>query len=272
MSDNPSTTSDFTLTLPPLSGSVQSPILPVIPVEAAIVPGVPYDVLSKVPADKVAAAREQIAKVIRLPEFGMDYLKAIMKSFPVGEVPTLDQLLQNTGLRASGPLGDTLQKEIKLMRRVEKKIPEMSPKFAEAVRSLKVKVDELLDNARALKLEVKEAIEEFGNAKAQFDEADRILAGQEALMMEGRVRNDMTAAKERERSRAILNLCVTLQLISEEMGKYLQMGAGEVDTAAVESAYTSQSMMRHVLHQKGLHNRMRSVPKEAKADDQDDPK
>jgi cell fate (sporulation/competence/biofilm development) regulator YlbF (YheA/YmcA/DUF963 family) len=178
-------------------------------------------VLSKVPPDKVAAARQQIAQVVRLPEFGMDYLKAIMKNFPIGEVPTLDQLLANTGLRASGPLGDTLQKEIKLMRRVEKKIPELDPRVAEAVRTLRAKTDFLLDAARGLKLEVKEAIEEFGNAKQQFDEADRILADQENLMMEGRIRNDKTAAKERERSKAILNLCVTLQLISEEMGKYL---------------------------------------------------
>jgi len=222
MSDIPTPTSDFTLTLPPLSGSAQSPILPVIPVEAPTTAGVPYDVLSKVPPDKVAAAREQIAAVIRLPEFGMDYLKAIMKNFPIGEVPTLDQLLQNTGLRASGPLGDTLQQEVKLMRRVEKKIPELDPKVAEAIRTIRGKADWLLDTARGLKEEVKDAIDEFGNCKKQFDEADRILAGQEALMMEGRIRNDKTAQKERERSKAILNLCVTLQLISEEMGKYLQ--------------------------------------------------
>ena len=221
MSDIPNPGSDFSLTLPPLTGSAQSPIATVIPVEEVRPAGVPYDVLSKVPPDKVAAARQQIAQVVRLPEFGMDYLKAIMKNFPIGEVPTLDQLLANTGLRASGPLGDTLQKEIKLMRRVEKKIPELDPRVAEAVRTLRAKTDFLLDAARGLKLEVKEAIEEFGNAKQQFDEADRILADQENLMMEGRIRNDKTAAKERERSKAILNLCVTLQLISEEMGKYL---------------------------------------------------
>lgn len=221
MSDIPNPGSDFSLTLPPLTGSAQSPIATVIPVEEVRPAGVPYDVLSKVPPDKVAAARQQIAQVVRLPEFGMDYLKAIMKNFPIGEVPTLDQLLANTGLRASGPLGDTLQKEIKLMRRVEKKIPELDPRVAEAVRTLRAKTDFLLDAARGLKLEVKEAIEEFGNAKQQFDEADRILADQESLMMEGRIRNDKTAAKERERSKAILNLCVTLQLISEEMGKYL---------------------------------------------------
>ena len=221
MSDIPNPGSDFSLTLPPLTGSAQSPIATVIPVEEVRPAGVPYDVLSKVPPNKVAAARQQIAQVVRLPEFGMDYLKAIMKNFPIGEVPTLDQLLANTGLRASGPLGDTLQKEIKLMRRVEKKIPELDPRVAEAVRTLRAKTDFLLDAARGLKLEVKEAIEEFGNAKQQFDEADRILADQENLMMEGRIRNDKTAAKERERSKAILNLCVTLQLISEEMGKYL---------------------------------------------------
>ena len=221
MSDIPNPGSDFSLTLPPLTGSAQSPIATVIPVEEVRPAGVPYDVLSKVPPDKVAAARQQIAQVVRLPEFGMDYLKAIMKNFPIGEVPTLDQLLANTGLRASGPLGDTLQKEIKLMRRVEKKIPELDPRVAEAVRTLRAKTDFLLDAARGLKLEVKEAIEEFGNAKQQFDEADRILTDQESLMMEGRIRNDKTAAKERERSKAILNLCVTLQLISEEMGKYL---------------------------------------------------
>ena len=221
MSDIPNPGSDFSLTLPPLTGSAQSPIATVIPVEEVRPAGVPYDVLSKVPPNKVAAARQQIAQVVRLPEFGMDYLKAIMKNFPIGEVPTLDQLLANTGLRASGPLGDTLQKEIKLMRRVEKKIPELDPRVAEAVRTLRAKTDFLLDAARGLKLEVKEAIEEFGNAKQQFDEADRILADQESLMMEGRIRNDKTAAKERERSKAILNLCVTLQLISEEMGKYL---------------------------------------------------
>lgn len=221
MSDMPNPGSDFSLTLPPLTGSAQSPITEVIPVDEIRTAGVPYDVLSKVPADKVAAARQQIAQVVRQPEFGMDYLKAIMKSFPIGDVPTLDQLLANTGLRASGPLGDTLQKEIKLMRRVEKKIPELDPRVAEAMRTLRAKADFLLDTARGLKLEVKEAIEEFGNAKQQFDEADRILADQESLMMEGRIRNDKTAAKERERSKAILNLCVTLQLISEEMGKYL---------------------------------------------------
>jgi hypothetical protein len=221
MTDIPTPTSEFSLTLPPLSGSPMSPIAPVIPVAEPVSAGVAYDVLSKVPADKVEAARQQIAAVVRLPEFGMDYLKAIMKSFPIGDVPTLDQLLLNTGLRASGPLGEALQQQVKLMRRVEKKIPEMDPKVSEAIRNIRGKAEWLLDTARNLKEEVKDAIDEFGNCKQQFDEADRILAGQEALMMEGRIRNDKTAQKERERSKAILNLCVTLQLISEEMGKYL---------------------------------------------------
>jgi hypothetical protein len=254
MTDIPTPTSDFTLTLPPLSGSAQSPILPVIPVEEPTTPGVPYDVLSKVPPEKVAAAREQIAAVVRLPEFGMDYLKAIMKSFPIGDVPTLDQLLQNTGLRASGPLGETLQQEVKLMRRVEKKIPELDPKVAEAIRNIRGKADWLLDTARGLKEEVKDAIDEFGNCKQQFDEADRILAGQEALMMEGRIRNDKTAQKERERSKAILNLCVTLQLISEEMGKYLkeihtrlQAGPDEILQEAQEELISLGPVVEHAL-------------------------
>jgi len=187
-----------------------------------VIDGPEFDPTLYLETQVVENIRRLAVQHVRAPHFNHQFLMKLIQDFGAGDTPDTDSMLKSLRMQDYGQLADTLQATTRRMRRVTKDIPTLDPKWIQQVAEGRLLFKSIAGYVRDFAEEIAEAIDLWTSFLDEFEEADQELLGHQNRMQEHREANDAIATQEFVRTMRLIQLCATLSLFRQEIGKRLE--------------------------------------------------